>query len=99
MTDQQDFSEDDAILAQLTDPLDIEAFSNIMENAHAQGQSAFATRGNRDPFVGFGSSFGQSRLDLIHPAALFPERAFTLKHEDRRFPSLNQSAAETQNII
>lgn len=39
MADQQDFSEDDAILAQLTDSLDIEAFSNIMENAHAQGQS------------------------------------------------------------
>lgn len=40
MRDQQDFSEDDAILAQLTDPLDREAFSNIMEHAHARGQSA-----------------------------------------------------------
>jgi hypothetical protein len=40
MVDKQDFSEDDGILAQLTDPLDVEAFSNIMENAHTQGRSA-----------------------------------------------------------
>ncbi|MSS71559.1 MAG: hypothetical protein EXS64_08725 [Candidatus Latescibacteria bacterium] len=37
---QPDFSEDDAILAQLTDPEDAEAFSNLMENAHGLGQSA-----------------------------------------------------------
>lgn len=37
---EPDFSEDDAILAQLTDPEDAEAFSNLMENAHRQGQSA-----------------------------------------------------------
>lgn len=37
---QPDFSEDEAILAQLTDPMDAEAFSNLMENAHRLGQSA-----------------------------------------------------------
>lgn len=37
---EPDFSEDDAILAQLTDPEDAEAFSNLMENAHRLGQSA-----------------------------------------------------------
>lgn len=36
----QDFSEDDEILARLTDPLDVEAFSNMMEHAHAQGKTA-----------------------------------------------------------
>jgi len=38
--EEQDFSEDDEILAQLTDPLDVEAFANMMAYAHAQGKSA-----------------------------------------------------------
>lgn len=44
--EEQDFAdtrrpcEDDEILAQLTDPLDVEAFANMMEYAHAQGKSA-----------------------------------------------------------
>ena len=38
--EEQDFSEDDEILVQLTDPLDVEAFANLMEHAHAQGKSA-----------------------------------------------------------
>jgi hypothetical protein len=37
---EPDFSEDDAILAQLTDPEDAEAFLNLMENTHRLGQSA-----------------------------------------------------------
>ena len=28
------FPEDDEILAQLDDPMDVEAFSNLMDNAH-----------------------------------------------------------------
>ena len=35
-----DFSEDDTILAQLEDPVDVEAFRNLMENAHRDGVSA-----------------------------------------------------------
>lgn len=35
-----DYSEDDRILARLTDPLDVEAFSNLMEHAHGRGMSA-----------------------------------------------------------
>lgn len=34
------YPEDDKILAQLDDPTDIEAFSNLMENAHREGLSA-----------------------------------------------------------
>ncbi|MDA0747674.1 MAG: hypothetical protein O2954_14220 [bacterium] len=34
------FSEDDEILSRLTDPVDIEAFSNLMQYAHEQGISA-----------------------------------------------------------
>ena len=39
---EPDFSEDDAILTGLADPDDAEAFSNLMEHAHRQGQSAAA---------------------------------------------------------
>ncbi len=35
-----DYTEDDRILAQLEDPTDIEAFTNLMENAHREGLSA-----------------------------------------------------------
>ena len=35
-----DFSEDDEILAELDDPVDREAFRNLMEHAHAHGKSA-----------------------------------------------------------
>ncbi len=38
--EKPDFSEDDRILAVLTDNADIEAFSNLMEHAHEQGISA-----------------------------------------------------------
>lgn len=34
------YPEDDDILAQLDDPTDVEAFSNLMENAHREGVSA-----------------------------------------------------------
>lgn len=34
------YPEDDEILAQLQDPLDVEAFTNLMENAHREGVSA-----------------------------------------------------------
>ena len=34
------YPEDDEILEQLDDPLDVEAFSNLMENAHREGVSA-----------------------------------------------------------
>ena len=37
---ETDFSEDERILAGLTDDADIEAFSNLMEHAHEQGVSA-----------------------------------------------------------
>jgi len=36
----KDFEEDERILSQLTDPIDIEAFSNLMEYAHSHNQSA-----------------------------------------------------------
>ena len=38
--EKPDFSEDDRILAGLTDDTDIEAFSNLMAHAHDQGVSA-----------------------------------------------------------
>ena len=38
--EKPDFSEDDRILADLTDRADIEAFTNLMEHAHEQGLSA-----------------------------------------------------------
>ena len=38
--DSPDFSEDDQILKGLDDPLDIEAFSNLMSHAHPLGISA-----------------------------------------------------------
>jgi hypothetical protein len=38
--DTPDFREDDKILEGLKDPLDLEAFSNLMAHAHAQGISA-----------------------------------------------------------
>ena len=38
--EKPDFSEDDRILAGLTDDADIEAFSNLMAHAHDQGVSA-----------------------------------------------------------
>ncbi|MDE2998600.1 MAG: hypothetical protein OXU79_05905 [Gemmatimonadota bacterium] len=34
------YSEDDRILARLIDPVDAEAFSNLMEHAHKRGMSA-----------------------------------------------------------
>ena len=34
------YPEDDEILAQLQDPTDVEAFTNLMENAHREGVSA-----------------------------------------------------------
>ena len=34
------FPEDDEILAQLVDPTDIQAYTNLMENAHRDGVSA-----------------------------------------------------------
>ena len=36
----KDFEEDKKILDQLADPVDIEAFSNLMEYAHSHNQSA-----------------------------------------------------------
>ena len=36
----QDFSEDEEILEALTDPVDVEAFRNLMDNAHGKDQSA-----------------------------------------------------------
>ncbi len=38
--EKPDFSEDDRILAGLTDDADIEAFGNLMAHAHEQGVSA-----------------------------------------------------------
>lgn len=38
--EKPDFSEDDRIMAGLTDDTDIEAFSNLMAHAHDQGVSA-----------------------------------------------------------
>jgi hypothetical protein len=35
-----DFSEDEQILGVLSDPLDVEAFGNLMAHAHDQGMSA-----------------------------------------------------------
>ena len=35
-----DYIEDDTILAGLSDPVDAEAFSNLMAHAHSQGMSA-----------------------------------------------------------
>ena len=35
-----DFSEDDRVLASLSDPVDIEAFTNLMSHAHELGVSA-----------------------------------------------------------
>lgn len=35
-----DFTEDHRILDRLQDPLDVEAFSNLMEHAHQKGMSA-----------------------------------------------------------
>ncbi len=35
-----DYIEDDTILVSLNDPLDVEAFSNLMAHAHSQGMSA-----------------------------------------------------------
>ena len=35
-----DFSEDDRILASLSDPMDVEAFTNLMAHAHELGVSA-----------------------------------------------------------
>ena len=34
------FEEDEVVLGQLTDPVDIEAFKNLMEHAYSLGQSA-----------------------------------------------------------
>jgi hypothetical protein len=34
------YPEDDEILSQLDDPMDLEAFANLMENAHREGVSA-----------------------------------------------------------
>lgn len=42
MENQPDFMEDENILGMLTDPEDIEAFSNLMEHAHRAGQTAAA---------------------------------------------------------
>ena len=39
-TNQSDYPEDDQILALLEDPTDVEAFANMMENAHRKGKSA-----------------------------------------------------------
>lgn len=36
----ENFAEDEEILRQLTDPEDIEAFSNLMYHAHSRNQSA-----------------------------------------------------------
>ena len=36
----EEFEEDEVVLSQLTDPVDIEAFENLMEHAHAIEQSA-----------------------------------------------------------
>ena len=38
--DMPDYSEDERILARLVDPVDIEAFSNLMVHAHQKGMSA-----------------------------------------------------------
>ena len=38
--EQLEFSEDQTIMERLTDPLDIEAFTNLMANAHGSGMSA-----------------------------------------------------------
>ena len=38
--DDPTFPEDEEILATLTDPTDVQAFSNLMENAHREGVSA-----------------------------------------------------------
>lgn len=38
--EMSDYSEDEHILASLSDPIDIEAFSNLMAHAHQQGVSA-----------------------------------------------------------
>lgn len=37
---ESDYSEDDRILASLSDPVDMEAFTNLMAHAHEQGVSA-----------------------------------------------------------
>ena len=34
------YPEDEVILGQLADPMDVEAFTNLMENAHREGVSA-----------------------------------------------------------
>ena len=38
--EKPDYSEDERILASLNDPVDIEAFSNLMVHAHEKGMSA-----------------------------------------------------------
>jgi hypothetical protein len=38
--EQLEFSEDQTIMERLTDPLDIEAFTNLIANAHDSGMSA-----------------------------------------------------------
>ena len=38
--EQPDYSEDERILACLNDPVDVEAFSNLMFHAHEKGMSA-----------------------------------------------------------
>jgi len=38
----EQFAEDEAVCAQLTDPLDREAFANLMAHAHQEGKSAAA---------------------------------------------------------
>ena len=42
MAESEEFSEDKAVRDQLTDPVDIEAFDNLMANAHKKGKSAVA---------------------------------------------------------
>ena len=40
MQPSEPFAEDEAVRARLADPVDVEAFTNLMAAAHRQGQSA-----------------------------------------------------------
>ena len=42
MASSERFVEDEVVCAQLTDPLDVEAFANLMAHAHQEGKSAAA---------------------------------------------------------
>lgn len=42
MQPSEPFAEDEAVRARLADPVDVEAFTNLMATAHRQGKSAAA---------------------------------------------------------